>query len=36
MPSMRQIFQGIIMTSLAIAVISRVPALSEVVAPDWD
>jgi hypothetical protein len=33
---MRQIFQGVIMTSIAIAVISRVPQLSDIVAPDWE
>lgn len=36
MPSMRQIFQGVVMTSIAIAVISRVEALSNLVAPNWE
>jgi len=32
----QKLAQGILMTAISIAVISRVSALSEIVAPDWD
>ena len=32
----QKLFQGVMMTAVSIAVISRIPQLSEIVAPDWD
>ena len=32
----QKLFQGVMMTAISIAGISRVPQLSEIVAPDWD
>tara|TARA_R110002012_G_scaffold85272_1_gene212753 strand:+ start:2354 stop:2461 length:108 start_codon:yes stop_codon:yes gene_type:complete len=32
----QKLFQGVLMTAISIAVISRVPALTDIVAPDWD
>lgn len=31
----QKLFQGVLMTAVSIAVISRIPQLSDIVAPEW-